>query len=70
VRDHLLSEQIDQEQRGVAFWAVAAQADGAAKKATVWTTPLADETLAAARALVHRLGHHRAATLQLHTQAL
>jgi hypothetical protein len=32
VRDHLLSEQIDQEQRGVAFWAVPAQADGAAKE--------------------------------------
>ena len=68
--DHLLSEQIDQQQGRVAFRAVTAQADGAAKEIAVWAAALADEAFAAARALVDGLRHYRATTLEVLAQAL
>jgi len=68
--DHPLSQQIDQQQGCVAFRAVTAQANGAAKEIALRAAALADKPLSAARALVHRLRHHRAATLELLTQAL
>src|SRR5207248_1108174 len=40
--DHLLSEQIDQQQGYLAFRAVTAQADGVAKEIAVWAASLAD----------------------------
>src|SRR5437879_12009657 len=51
--DHLLPEQIDQQQGCVAFRAVTAQADGAAKQLAIGAAALADEPFTAARALVH-----------------
>jgi len=66
-RNHLLSEQIDQQQGCVAFGAVAAQADGTIKEMAIWAAALADEAFAAARALVDGLRHHRAATLEFLT---
>ena len=69
-RNHLLSEQIDQQQRCVAFRALTAQADSAAKEIAVWAAPLADESFIAPRALVDGVRHHHAATLEFLTQAL
>jgi hypothetical protein len=68
--NHLLSEQIDQQQWRVAFWAVAAQADSGAKKLAVWAAALADTALTAAWAFVHRVCHDRLATLELTAELL
>ena len=65
--DHLLSEQIDQQQGRVAFRAVTAQADGAAKEIAVWAAALADEALTAALAFVDGVRHDRAAALEFLT---
>src|SRR5437764_13125378 len=62
-RNHLLSEEIDQQQGCVAFRAVTAQPDGAGKETAVWAAALADEAFTATRALVDRLRHDRPATL-------
>ena len=64
-RNHLLSEEIDQQEWRIAFGVVAAQPDGAAKEMALWATPLADATFTATRAFVHGLRHHRAATLEV-----
>ena len=69
-RNHLLSEEIDQQQGCVAFRAVTAQADGPAEQIALWAAPLADEAFTAALALVDGLRHHRAAALELLTQTL
>ena len=58
--NHLLSEQIDQQQGCIAFRAVTAQANGASKEAAVWAAALADEALTAAGALVDSARHHGA----------
>jgi hypothetical protein len=64
-RNHLLSEQIDQQQGCVAFRAVTAQTDGAGEQATLRAAALADEAFTAALALVDGLRHHRAAPLEV-----
>ena len=68
--DHLLSEQIDQQQGCVAFGAVTAQADGAAEQIAGWAAPLTDEAFAATLAFVDGLRHYRATTLEVLAQAL
>ena len=68
--DHLLSEQIDQQQGRVAFRAVTAQTKGARKEAAVRAAALADEAFTAAGALVDSPRHHRAAALELLAEAL
>ena len=68
--DHLLSEQIDQQQGCIAFRAVTAQANGASKETAVWAATLADEAFTAAGALVDSPRHHRSATLELLAKAL
>ena len=69
-RNHLLSEEIDQQEWRIAFGAVAAQPDGPAKEMALRATPLADEAFTAAGALVDRPRHHRAAALELLAKAL
>jgi hypothetical protein len=66
-RNHLLSEQINQQQGCVAIRALTAQADGAAEQIAVWAATLADEAFAAAWALVDGLRHHRTAALEVLT---
>ncbi len=68
--DHLLSKQIDQQQGCLAFRAVTAQADGAAKEVALWAASLADEAFTATRALVDGVRHHHAATLEFLAQML
>jgi len=68
--DHLLSEQIDQQQGRIAFRAVTAQTDGASKETAVWAAALADEAFTAAGALVDSPRHHRTAALELLAEAL
>jgi len=65
--DHLLCEQIDQQQGCLAFRAVTAQADGAAKEVALWAAPLADEAFTATGALIDRVRDDRAAKLELLT---
>jgi hypothetical protein len=69
-RNHLLAEEIDQQQGCVAFRAVTAQADGAAEQIAGWAATLADEAFTAALALVDGLRHDRATTLEVLAQAL
>ena len=68
--DHPLSEQVDQQQRCVAFRAVTAQAHGTAIEIAVRAATLTDATFAATRALVQRECLHRATSLEFLTQAL
>jgi len=68
--NHLLSEQIDQEQGCVALRAVTAQTHGTGKELAVWAAPLADEAFTATLALVDSPRHHRAPTLELLSEAL
>ena len=68
--NHLLSEQIDKQHRGVALWAVPTQTHGAAEKLAFWTAPLADKTLAATRALIDRVRDDGAPLLELLSEAL
>ena len=63
--DHLLSEQIGQQQGCIAFRAVTAQADGAAEQIAGWAATLADERFAATLAFVDGLRHYRATTLEV-----
>ena len=63
-RNHLLSEEIEQQEWRIAFGAVAAQPDGAAKEMALRATPLADETFTAAGALVNRVRDDRAPLLE------
>jgi hypothetical protein len=63
--NHLLSEEIDQQQWRVALGALATQADGTRKEAALGATTLADETLTAIGAFVNGLRHDRSATLEL-----
>jgi hypothetical protein len=63
--NHLLSEEIDQQQWRVALGAVATQTDGARKELAFWATALADEAFTAARAFVHGLRHYGSATPEL-----
>jgi hypothetical protein len=69
-RNHLLSDQIDQQHGCVAFRALTAQTDGAAEQIAVWAAPLADEAFTATVALVDSPRYHRAATLELLAKAL
>src|SRR3954454_9902301 len=68
--NHLLSEQIDQQQGCIAFRAVTAQANGASKETAVWAAALADEAFTAAGALVDRPRHHHSATLEFLAEPL
>src|SRR4051794_13185805 len=68
--NHLLSEQIDQQQGCIAFRALTAQANGASKQTAVWAAALADEAFTAAGALVDSPRHHRAATLKVLAEPL
>jgi hypothetical protein len=63
--NHLLSEEIDQQERGVALGAVATQTDGTCKELALGATALADEAFTAARAFVHGPRHDRSAALEL-----
>ena len=62
--DHPLSQQIDQQQGCVAFRAVTAQANGAAKEIALWAAPLADEAFTATGALIDHVRDDRSATLE------
>jgi hypothetical protein len=64
-RNHLLAEQIDQQQGCVAFRAMTAQSDDTSKEMAVWAAPLADEAFTAALAFVDGLRHDRAAALEV-----
>jgi hypothetical protein len=64
-RNHLLSEQIDQQHGCVALRALTAQADGTAEQIAVWAATLANEVFTTVRAFVDGLRHHRAATLEV-----
>ena len=68
--DHLLSEQIDQQQGCVAFRAVTTQAESPGKQIARRAAPLADQSFQATRALVDRLCDHRAALAELLAKAL
>jgi hypothetical protein len=68
--NHLLSEQIDQQQGCIAFRAVTAQANGASKETAVRAAALADEAFTAAGAFVDSPRRHRAATLEFLAEAL
>jgi hypothetical protein len=63
-RNHLLSEEIEQQEWRIAFGAVAAQPDGPAKEMALRATPLADETFTATGALVNRVRDDRAPLLE------
>ena len=63
-RNHLLSEQIEQQQGCVAFRAVTAQADGPAEQIALWAAPLADEAFTATGALIDRVRDDRAPLLE------
>lgn len=63
--NHLLSEQIDQQNGCVAFWAVTAQVDGSVEQVAVRAATLADVALGATRALIDRVSRQCAAALQL-----
>jgi hypothetical protein len=60
-RNHLLSEQVGNENGGVALWAHAAQADRASELVAVAAASLAEEALTAPAA---RVGHQRFAALE------
>ena len=62
--NHLLSEQIDQQQGCVALRAVTAQSDGTSKEMALWAAALADEALTAALAFVDGVRHYCAAALE------
>lgn len=64
-RNHLLSEEIDQQEWRVAFGAAATQAYGTVKEAALGATALADETFTAIGAFVDGLRDDRSATLEL-----
>jgi hypothetical protein len=67
---HLLSEEIDQEQRRVAFGAMTTQADSTAKQVAVGAAALADELIAATGAFVHGVRDHHSASLELLAELL
>src|SRR3984893_10400262 len=54
---HLLSDQILKEQRGVALWAHAAQTHRTSKHVALAASTLAEKALAAPPALVDRVSH-------------
>jgi hypothetical protein len=68
--NHLLSEEIDQQEWRVAFGAVATQTDGTAIEMALRATTLADEALTAVGAFVHGARHDRSATLELMAKLL
>ena len=69
-RNHLLSQKIDQQQRRVAFRAVATEPNGTAKEMACGATALAEEALTAASAFVHGLRDDGSALLELTAQLL
>ena len=69
-RNHLLSEQIDQQQGCVALRAVTAQSDGTIKELAIWAAALADEALTATLAFVDGVRHYCAAALEFLAEAL
>jgi hypothetical protein len=66
--NHLLSDDVDQQQRRVALRAVATEPDGAVEAIAFGATALADEALTAARAFVDGLRHDGSALLELSSQ--
>jgi len=68
--NHLLSEQLEQQQGCVAFRALTSQANGAAEQIAVWAAALADEAFTTTWALVDGLRYDRASTLEFLAQAL
>lgn len=67
---HLLSEEIDQQQRRVAFRAVSTQADRTAKEVAVGASALTDQPFAATRAFVHGVRDHHAVPLEFLAELL
>ena len=63
-RNHLLSEEIDQQEWRVAFGAVTAQSDSPAIEMALRAAPLADETFTAPGALIDRVRDDRAPPLE------
>jgi len=68
--DHLLSEQIDQQQGCVALRAVAAQTHDTAKELAVWAATLTEVAFTATGALVQGVRHHGATSLELLAEVL
>jgi hypothetical protein len=68
--DHLLSEQIDQQQGRVALRTVPAQAHGMAKELAVRAARLTEVAFTATRALVQGVHHHCATSLELLAEVL
>src|SRR5438034_4240492 len=62
--DHPLSEQVINENGGVALRAHAAQTDRTSEQVAVAAASLAEEALTAPAALVDRMGHQRCAALE------
>ena len=67
---HLLSEEIDQQQRRVALGAVTTEAHGTIEEIARRAAPLADEPFAATRAFVHGVRDHHAAKLEVLAELL
>ena len=67
---HLLSEEIDQQQRRVAFRAVTTEAHGTSEEIARRVAPLADESFGATGAFVDGVRDHHAATLELPAELL
>lgn len=67
---HLLSQQIDQQQRRVALRALATQAHGTAKVMAFGAAALTDEAFTAIGAFVHGVRYDGAATLEISAQLL
>ena len=67
---HLLSEEIDQQQRRVALGALTTQAHGTIEEIAGRAAALADETFAAAGAFVHGVRDDDALTLELVAELL
>ena len=63
-RNHLLSEEIDQQEWRIAFGAGAAQPNGPAIEIALWAAPFADETFTATGALIDRVRDDRATLLE------
>jgi hypothetical protein len=62
---HLQSEQIGDQEYGLAFRTVAAESHRAPKQATFGAAPLAEGLCAAVRTLVHRVRHQQSLALEL-----
>jgi hypothetical protein len=68
--DHLLSEQVDQQQGCVALRAVTTQTHGTAKELAVRAATVTEVAFTATRALVQGVRHHGATSLELLAEVL